>query len=436
MNTVARKLVHIAFGVFALLLRWLPTAGAAAMAGGAVLFNLFALPYLGGRKIARTERGYDLGIVIYPVAVLALILAFPSRPAIAGVVWIILAFGDGFATLVGQHVPSAPVPWNAGKSVLGTVAFIITALPSALFLAHYLGLHTRGLWVTPVIAFTVILCALVETLPLHVDDNITVPLAGALVMSALVQMRQLPDPDFSSANLMWVGANSALAVAGYLLRTVTPSGMIGGFALGSIMILFAGWQLYVLLLAFFAVGTVATKIGYRRKAALGIAQERGGRRGFGHAFAKTGVAAILALLIGAAADNAAVLWLAAIASLATATGDTIASEIGPLIGRRAFLPLTFRPVTPGTEGAISIEGTAVGAIAALGISILGVWLVRGSVRWDAVAVSTAAAVIASYIESIIGSWNRKRELRVPETAVNFFNTLTGALIVLLLSSAL
>jgi len=51
-----------------------------------------------------------------------------------------------------------------------------------------------------------------------------------------------------------------------------------------------------------------------------------------------------------------------IAALATATADTTASEIGQLVGRRAFLPLTLRRVPVGTEGAISLEGTLAGAV--------------------------------------------------------------------------
>ena len=52
------------------------------------------------------------GIVLYPTAVLALVLCFPTRPEIVAATWGILAAGDGFATLVGVHVRSARLPWN------------------------------------------------------------------------------------------------------------------------------------------------------------------------------------------------------------------------------------------------------------------------------------------------------------------------------------
>lgn len=436
---VARKLVHVGFGACAILLKWLPTWAAAAVAGGAFLFNWLLLPHLGGRRIAQTDRGYDRGILLYPLAVLGLILAFPRQPAIAGAVWVILALGDGLATLIGRSFASARIPWNDDKSVLGTTAFIAFALPASWWIATFLGLQTRSLSIGAVATLTVLVCALVETLPLHVDDNFTVPLAGALTMLALASVSQVPDLLVSHTQWMWLIVHAMLALLGYFLRSVTLSGMLGGFFLGAMILLFAGWPLYVVLLMFFAIGTAATKLGYREKARRGIAQEEGGRRGFAHAFANVGVASLLSVLIGAVAGDGLVLWLAAVASLATATADTTASELGPLIGRRAFLPLTFREVAPGTEGAISLEGTLAGAATALVVSFTGVLLLpeelSGRLLWHAAFICAAAAVVGSYIESVAGSWNRKRPRRVPNGALNFFNTLLGALIVIVLFHA-
>ena len=46
----------------------------------------------------------------------------------------------------------------------------------------------------------------------------------------------------------------------------------------------------------------------------------------------------------------------------------------------------------------------------------------------AMALMTASAFAGSYIESIAGSWNRKRIRPVPNGALNFFNTAAGALL--------
>ncbi|MDX1582287.1 MAG: DUF92 domain-containing protein [Thermoanaerobaculia bacterium] len=432
----ARKLVHISFGFFAFSLRWLTTGQAALVAFAALLFNRFVLPRVGGKRIARTEHGYDLGIVIYPLAVLILIVSFPTRPELAAVAWITLAFGDGMATLVGRNVPLVRLPWNRDKSWSGLIAFVAIAFPVGCSGWIFVAGMGEGLEQIAWIVFgTVLASAFAESLVLHLDDNIVVPLTSGLSIALLSTFERFPSPALDVMTIAWLSANAFLAVLGYFARSVSLSGMAGGFVLGSILIAFAGWQLYVVLLIFFIVGSVVTKLGYRRKEAMGLAQEEGGRRGFCHAFSNVGIASILALSIPASSIDPRLLWLAAFASLATATADTTASEIGQLYGRRAFLPLTFRRVPTGTEGAISYEGTVAGAIAAMGVAVAGIWLLPFDLG-PVIVVSTLAgsAILGSWIESVAGSWNRKREQRVPNGALNFFNTLVGALIAFAVAS--
>ena len=102
---VRRQLVHILVGGMALLLRWLTWWQSALVAIAAVLFNLFLLPKIatGVFRPGDLDAPLKSGIVIYPLAVLALVLAFPARPDIAAAAWGVLAAGDGFATLVGAH---------------------------------------------------------------------------------------------------------------------------------------------------------------------------------------------------------------------------------------------------------------------------------------------------------------------------------------------
>ncbi|MBW3672301.1 MAG: DUF92 domain-containing protein, partial [Acidobacteria bacterium] len=114
-----------------------------------------------------------------------------------------------------------------------------------------------------------------------------------------------------------------------------------------------------------------------------------------------------------------------------------ASEIGQLFGKRAFLPLTLKRVPVGTEGAISIEGTLAGAVAAIGVGVASLWLIPFELPGVAVAVIVAGSAIGgSWIESVVGSWNRKRVDRVPNGALNFFNTLVGASIAFSLASSI
>lgn len=442
-----RKLVHIGLGAIAFSLGWLPWPVAAGAAFAAILFNWLVLPRLGGEKISRAGSRSDWGIVLYPISVFLLIVIFRDRPEIAAVGWIALAFGDGTATLIGRNLKGPRIPWNPKKSVLGALAFIEVALPVAWGATWVIG-AAETLLPTLMILFVAIgVSMIVETLPTGVDDNLTVPFSAALTMWALGCVTHPPGLALTPVQEKWLIANLVLAIVGYLAKSVNWSGLVGGALLGSVLIVFGGWQLYVLLLAFFVVGSGVTKVGIRRKASMGLAQEQGGRRGFSHAFANVGTAAILAMMAATTGFDGPTLWLAAAAALATATADTTASEIGQLIGRRPFLPLTFRRVPPGTEGAISIEGTLAGAIAALVMGALGAilwvsWFVADAPFTSAFAFAfssekifdtarlagfiTLAAVVASWIESVVGSWNRTRIQPISNGTLNFMNTVVGA----------
>lgn len=437
-SEIRRKLVHIAFGFLAFSLKFLSFEQAVIMATSAVLFNWLILPHVGGRRISRSDKGFDRGIILYPVAVLVMIVVFRSEPGIAASLWGILAFGDGLATLVGKHVPTASLPWNREKSWGGTITFFTASFVACHFLLQFFGTKLPIASTMLAAGLTALVCAIVESLPTSIDDNLTVPLAGSLTLSCLLYAVRPLRFEPGTVEWSWIAINAALAIAGFAARSVNLSGMIGGFVLGSVLILQGGWQLYLVLIAFFIIGTLATKLGYASKAGRGLAQEEGGRRGFSHAFANAGAAALLAIAASVDASFSAPLWFAAVAALATAAADTTASEIGQWIGRTAFLPSSLRPVPVGTEGAVSLEGTSAGVAAGSVVALLGVALAvlyppailsKGllSVRPLVLLILlTVSAFAGSYLESLIGSWNRKQLRPIPNGVMNFANTVMGA----------
>jgi uncharacterized protein (TIGR00297 family) len=216
--------------------------------------------------------------------------------------------------------------------------------------------------------------------------------------------------------------NGAVAAAAYALRTVSPSGAAMGFLLGSTVYAGAGPGAFALLLLFFSVGSAATKVGYRKKQAAGIAQEEGGARGWRHALANAGVPALLAL--GAAFAPRRDLFLLGLAgALATATGDTVSSEVGKAFGRRTFLLTSFRAVPAGTVGAVSLEGTLAGAA---GVALAsGAAAFFGLIAARAIAWVGLASFLAFMLEGYLGALLETRGWLSNEQ-VNFANTLMGA----------
>ena len=287
-SEIARQWVHIGSGLFALLLRVLNGWQATAMAAAALVFNLVLLPHVGGRRLYRPvdhERGFPLGILLYPLAVLALTLAFPSRLDIAAAAWGILAFGDGFATLIGRQAttinaeralmvsssnheqsaaPSGRLPWNSDKSIAGTLAFIVFGAFAGVALAWWVRPSIAPMpsleftLVAPVVA--AVLAAMVETIPVRLDDNVSVPAtaAGILWLASLMTADAIAGSRGAvAAALPWaIGVNVLTAWLGYRARTVSRSGALGGLLVGVLIYLGGGGGAWLLLLATFLIASV------------------------------------------------------------------------------------------------------------------------------------------------------------------------------------
>ena len=437
-----RQIVHVAMGGLALLLRDLTPWQAAVLAGGAVAFNLFALPRLAGTLYRPREvrRRLFSGIVLYPVAVLLLVLTFPDRRDIVASAWGILAFGDGMATLAGRHIASPRLSWNPEKSVAGSIAFVLFGGAAGSFLCWwcrptvippaYMWFSVWMPWLAAVVA------AAVETIPIKFDDNISVPAVASSVLwwSSLISEDLAANAAAGALRVLpfAIAANGAIAAAGYVARTVTIPGAIGGALIGVTVVATCGWGAWTLLLATFALAVVTSRLGLRRKMVLGIAESRGGRRGAGNAIANTGVAAIAAMLsaLTYASDPSR---LALVTALAAGGSDTVASEIGKAWGRRTLLLSTLAPVPPGTSGAISAEGTAAGLLGALALGAIGVAV--GLIPVSTLPIVVIAATIGSFAESVLGATLEPHGI-VNNDVLNFANTAIAALAAIFLAQAL
>ena len=458
----ARQWVHIGSGGFALLLRVLTGWQAAAMAATALVFNLVLLPRIGGRRLYRPvdhERGFPLGILLYPLAVLLLILAFPARLDIAAAAWGILAFGDGFATLAGRAVSlnaeaaeladknrsfsansansaflSRRLPWSPDKSIAGTMAFVGIGSLAGVALAWWVRPAVTPL---PPLAFTIaaplaaaVLAGLVETIPIRLDDNISVPAAAAAVLwigSLMTASAAAGARDVIVAALPWaIGVNLVTSWIAYRARTVSRSGAITGAAVGAIIYAGGGAGAWGLLMVTFLAASGSSRFGLARKERLGIAEERGGRRGAGNVIANCGVAAIAA--VAAVTTPYRTLALAALVAALTAGGsDTVASETGKAWGRSTFLVTTLRRVKPGTPGAMSLEGTAAGLIAAFVVAAIGAAL--GLVPTSAILIVVAAATAGALVESALGATLEGPGI-LNNDMLNFINTAVAAAVAL------
>jgi uncharacterized protein (TIGR00297 family) len=438
----ARKVVHIAMGGFALLLRVLHWWQAVILAGSAVGFNMWLLRRVTRGRLHRPSEAnarVPPGIVFYPTSVLLLLLLLPSRPDIVAAAWGIMAAGDGAATLVGRRAQGVRIPWNREKTLAGTTAFVIAGGAAGAFLAWWCRpalIPPPYLWFSlagPIVA--AVAAAAVETVPIRLDDNLSVPVSAALVLwsMSLVSEDLVATVVASARQTLPVAllANAAVAGAGYAMRTVSLSGAVCGSVIGMAIFVFAGWQGWMLLLVAFVAAAVTSRMGLGRKMRLGIAEPHGGRRGAGNAIANTGIAAGAAALSALTyAHDAALIAFAA--ALTAGASDTIASEIGKAWGRGTWLIAPVRRVPPGTSGALSLEGTAAGLIGAFVLA--GAAVALGIIPATAVIPVVAGATIGSFIESGLGATLETSGI-LNNDSLNFINTGVAAYAALVISGA-
>jgi uncharacterized protein (TIGR00297 family) len=425
-----RKIVHVSMLAFAFLLPFLTWPQAAGAALLALLFNLFILPRLdvdlrkrpGSAPVAMPIESTGTtwtGIVLYPISVLALILLYRHSMHVVGAVWAIMALGDGFASVAGERLGGPALPYNREKTWSGFLSF---------FVAGSVGAYVLTRWVNPALGVrkallvcvaTALVGALVESVPARLDDNASVPLVcgGFMFCAWLVERSALDSnlPYLGRRIVLAVAINLAFALAALGLKLVTGSGALAGGILGVFVYLGYGWKSFSLLLAFFLLGSIATRLGYAKKAGRGIAERRGGARSWREALANTLAGAFFAILVITTHHEAAFL-AALIATFAEAAGDTVSSEVGQWLCPSAYLITTFEPVRAGENGGISLAGTAAGLAASALVASLGCGL--GLATRSAAALALAAAFAGNLLDSVLGATLERRGL-VTNGVVNF-----------------
>jgi uncharacterized protein (TIGR00297 family) len=424
-----RKIVHISMLSFALLLPFLTWVEAAGAALAALAFNLFILPRLEldlGKQAPRAEGESGpvqwTGIVAYPISVLVLILLFGRRMEVVGAVWAIMALGDGFASVAGESLRGPAVPWNRGKTWSGFGAFIAVGTLGSFALARWIDPSLPELKVLLVCAATATVGAVVETLPIGLDDNISVPLVcgGFMYCALLIEWSALQSnlPYLGVRVLLAVAVNAVFALSALAIRAVNRSGAVMGFLMGAAIYMGYGYKTFLVLLSFFVLGSVATRLGYARKAARGVAEGRRGARSWREATANSLAAAFFSILVITTHYEAAFL-VAFIAALAEAAGDTISSEIGQWLSGRAYMITTLKPVPAGLDGGVSLVGTLAGMGASALVVAVGYSL--GLCRPGTAVVAFIAAGAGNLFDSYLGATIERRGL-VGNGIVNFAGT--------------
>lgn len=213
-----------------------------------------------------------------------------------------------------------------------------------------------------------------------------------------------------------------LGIVTYKRNALDLLGSLTMVLMGIIIIFSAGANWLLLLIIFLVLTLLATRYSKAYKRSLG---EYEGRRSSKNVISN----GIVAFMMAAFGGYYLPFVGGFVGAIATATADTLASEIGVL--QQPRLITTFQKVDPGTNGAVSVLGTAVGIIGALIIGISAFLLGIVPDPMSAIVVSVISGTVGCFMDSFLGATFERAEMLTNEH-VNLIASITGAIVGILL----
>ena len=211
--------------------------------------------------------------------------------------------------------------------------------------------------------------------------------------------------------MIWRVLGGALLAAGIARLAgqrghLAPSGARAAVVVGTLAVA-AGWGWGALLIAYFAASSALTAFGRARKAArtadsLADSHSRSARQVLANGGVFAGCAALGATV------SVPALSVAAAGALAAAAADTWATEVGTLWGGTPRSLRTGRAIPPGLSGGVTAAGLAASGLAALLVAVPGAWLLGARDPAAALWGITAAGVVGSAADSVLGAFVQLR----------------------------
>lgn len=209
-----------------------------------------------------------------------------------------------------------------------------------------------------------------------------------------------------------------------LTKKLTVTAALTGALLGFLIYRGAGITGLAMLTTFFVLGAGATAWKQNTKKQAGLAEINDGRRNTGQVVANAGAAAILALL-AKNVGHTAILQLMIAGCFSAATSDTLSSELGNVYGRKHYHIGSFKKMQRGSNGAVSLPGTAAGIMGSMVIAL--VYIIGTGWSGPQFLIIIIAGTAGNVADSMLGLTLENKGL-LGNNAVNFLNTLAGALV--------
>ncbi|MBT8507852.1 hypothetical protein AZH53_05425 [Methanomicrobiaceae archaeon CYW5] len=301
-----------------------------------------------------------------------------------------------------------------GRNHAGYIPFTVVATASAFLVMLYSGYNEPLVAITGVVVALILHSALGER-----NDKVFIETLG-VAMTMLLFYEIDFTVDFTLLATAVVIA-FAFGYFSYRMKAADLPGIFAAILLGILLIVFADVTWFLVMLAFFIMGSAMTRYRYDAKTKMGVAEGHGGVRGYFNVFANglAGVAA--AVLFGITGDPAYTAFY--LGSVGCATADTLASEVG-VTGGTPRLITTLRQVPCGTNGGVTLKGEVAGTAGAFILGVIAYLL--GVADVTLLVITTLGGFVGTNIDSLIGAlWENKGIFG--NAGTNFLATLLAGL---------
>lgn len=207
-------------------------------------------------------------------------------------------------------------------------------------------------------------------------------------------------------------------------KKLSPGASACGGLIACLLFWGSGYAGVFMMAAFFVVGTAATGWKHRLKAGRGLAATDKERRVASQVLANAGVPALAAFIALCFPSLREWCVIAIAAAFASATSDTLSSELGNVYGRRFYNVLTWKKDRRGENGVISLEGTLAGLA---GSAIIAMLYSVFTGLTPLVAIVLLAGMAGNIFDSVLGATLERKHV-ISNDAVNFLNTFFAALL--------
>ncbi len=400
----SRRFVHILVGVLVSISPFLfqSPLPPSVLAITFILLNAIGLKKDMMKGMHSIER-ISYGTVFFPITYLVLILLYWHHdPTILIIGMLIMTFADPLGSVVGELFNTKKfIFWKDQKSIAGSFTVFLTSflLSSGGFYLYRLidDKPIPGILSLFIIGVVVgIVAVLGEAISNAGTDNLSLPLLSAFMLDLVSELplhRQV-------IVLFWVIFTVIFAILAFKAGLLNESGTAGAMLMGCVIFSVGGFSWFLPMVVFFVLSSLLSKFGKKKNEKLNQVVQKGHKRDIIQVYANAGVAMVCAILYFYFKFD--VLYIMYLGSLAAATADTWATEIGVLSKSDPRHIIKFSKVPSGSSGAISFVGTF-GAL--IGASVLAMTSFSSQIEISVYifGLIVFAGFFGSIVDSILGA---------------------------------